>query len=251
MSRVLFDPADGRCIERSVARYAPDAAMREQVLAADVTSRGYGSATLAREGQLDHVVAYLAGGATSEANLQALDLPFHARKTAGEWGAAIDGLRNITWTSFFGRLYRTRVHDYRQYLSTGRVRESENPGPEGGDPAVLRTADRRYLASVLTYAALTARQVGATLAAKDDDPDRDDQYLDGRRHPAIWVRRTRERDGRKVDGPRAGTPAPEQIIATPAVEVLRAAHWTDPFTRPEPASGRPAARAQPDDPPPF
>jgi hypothetical protein len=252
MSRILFDPADGRCIERSVARYAPDAAMREQVLAADVTSRGYGSATLAREGQLDHVVAYLAGGATSETNLQGLDLPFHARKTAGEWSAAIDGLRNITWTSFFGRLYRTRIHDYRQYLSTGRPRVPEQSGSRGdGDPVALRAADRRHLASLLTYAALTARQVGAPLAARDDDPDGDDHYLGGRRHPAIWVRRTRERDGHKLDGPRPGTPTPEQIIATPAVELLRAAHWTDPFTAPPDHVAGVAADAPPDDPPPF
>lgn len=247
-SRILVDPADGRCVERSVARYQPDRLMREQILAADVTSRGFGSATLARDSQLDHVLEYLAGGETSETNLQALDVASHLRKTRKEWAATIDRLRNVTWTSFFGRVYRTRVHDYRQYLSAGVSQAGESTHP--GNAVGLRAEDRRQLASLLTYAALTARQVGAPLEASDDDPDGDDT-LPGRRHPAVWLRRTRERDGRKISGPRPGTPTPEQVISVPASTILRAAHWTDPFTEPACPSPRTTTWNAQDDPPPF
>lgn len=248
LSRVLFDPADGRCVERSLARYAPDRAMREQVLAADVTSRGVGSATLARDSQLDHVLEHLAGGPTTEGNLQALDLVSHLRKTRKEWAATIDARRDVTWTSFFGRVYRTRAHDYRQYLNTGHPATSADT--DAGAGAVgLRSQDRRHLASLLTYAALTARQVGARLEAPDDDPDGDDTLRE-RKHPAIWLRRTRERDGRRTGGPRPGTPTPEQMIATPAATILTSDHWTDPFTRPEPTP-RPRPWNLQDDPPPF
>ncbi|WP_161964989.1 hypothetical protein [Ornithinimicrobium cerasi] len=248
-SRILVDPADGRCVERSVARYQPDRLMREQILAADVTSRGFGSATLARDSQLDHVLEYLAGGETSETNLQALDVASHLRKTRKEWAATIGRLRDVTWTSFFGRVYRTRVHDYRQYLSTGVSQVEAGESTHPGNAVGLRAEDRRQLASWLTYAALTARQVGAPLEASDDDPDGDDT-LPGRRHPAVWLRRTRERDGRKISGPRPGTPTPEQVISVPASTILRAAHWTDPFTEPDPAPRTTTWNAQ-DDPPPF
>lgn len=115
----------------------------------------------------------------------------------------------------------------------------------------LRARDRTYLASLLVYAALTARQVGQPLEARDDDPDGDEHYLDGRRHPAIWLRRTRDRDGRKVDGPRPGTPTPEEIIATAPADILRAAHWTDPFTHDPDTHTDPATGTRADDPPPF
>ncbi|GGK64812.1 HNH endonuclease signature motif containing protein [Ornithinimicrobium pekingense] len=77
LHRLLMDPADGRCVERSVASYAPDAAMRTQVHAADVTCRAPGCVQHAPYTQLDHVVAHGEGGPTSESNLQALHSRHH------------------------------------------------------------------------------------------------------------------------------------------------------------------------------
>ncbi|MFK5584113.1 hypothetical protein ACI3EX_11840, partial [Ornithinimicrobium sp. LYQ131] len=89
LHRVLTDPADGRCLERSIARYTPDTAMRTQVIAADLLSRAPGQTLPVRDGQLDHVHEYLLGGATTEANLQGLDTVFHALKTQKFWHAQI------------------------------------------------------------------------------------------------------------------------------------------------------------------
>lgn len=115
LHRLLTDPADGRCVERSIAAYAPDAAMRAQVHAADVTCRAPGCVKHSRYTQLDHVVPFSKGGQTTERNLQSLHTGHHDPKTQAEWTAVMDTNRDVTWTSLLGRIYRTRAHDYRQY----------------------------------------------------------------------------------------------------------------------------------------
>lgn len=256
LARLLVDPADGRCIERTRNPYVPDAAMRAQIRAADVTSRFPGSTGLVKEGDLDHVVPYLLGGPTSATNLQGIERnPAHALKTEGFWRAEMDRSRNVTWTSYFGRTYTTRPHDYLQYLETRtaitghegagsadaqRPRAGRGTGGRDGEPRqswrdvihdpVERARyqlEERHLASLLVYAALTARRAGAPLYRVDDDPAADELIDDA--HQTIWVRHTAE-DGRRVDGPREGTPTPEQIIATDPQEILDARHWTDVFT---------------------
>ncbi|MFK5690663.1 hypothetical protein ACI3EY_13445 [Ornithinimicrobium sp. LYQ92] len=246
LHRVLTDPADGRCLERTLARYTPDAAMRTQVMAADLLSRAPGQTLPVRDGQLDHVHEYLLGGKTSETNLQGLDTVFHALKTQKFWHAQIDTTRHVTWTSFFDRTYRTRAHDYTQYLTTGtthtvdgdtesvdlhedpRVEEDTRPRP--GRP--LGADARRHLASLLVYAALAARQRGAPLEARDDDPDSDTDLIGPitDTHRAIQLRHTHTRDHRRTTGPHPGTPTPEHLIQHTPETILAAEHWTDPFT---------------------
>ncbi|WP_299517565.1 hypothetical protein [uncultured Serinicoccus sp.] len=249
MHRLLTDPRDGRCVERSVARYRPDAAMRAQVRAADLLSRAPDGTLPVRDAQLDHVTEYLLGGATAETNLQGVDTVFHALKTQKFWDAEIDATRTVTWTSLFGRSYRTRPHDYRQYLGYPEPGSTSATSTSGsGAPSV---AERRHLASLLVYAALAHRAVRGRLEAPDDDPDSDSHLLDDG-HRAVWVRHTRQRDGRRVTGARPGTPSPDRLLRTPPGAVLRSAHWTDPFTRPAPESGaRPPVREDEDDAPPF
>ena len=240
LSRLLVDPADGRCIERSIATYRPDAAMRAQIRAADVFSRFPGSTLPVRDGDLDHVIPYLLGGPTAEVNLQGLDRTGHVLKTVEHWKAQMDATRNVTWTSFFGRLYTTRTHDYRQYLSTASAAPGATTGRSPGlsdpavnpalDPAMDPAPDRRderHLASLLVYAALCARAGGASLKKPGDDPTSDEWLVDDS-YRAIWVRHTRP-DGKKVPGPRPGTPAPEQLITVDPRAVLDADHWTDVF----------------------
>lgn len=178
-------------------------------------------------------------------------MPWHSLKTDDYWQAAMDATRNVTWTSFWRRTYRTRAHDYRQYLSTGfppipdPPRDHTGVAPHGEQ---LDLATQRHLASLLVYSALTSRQSRSYLAAVDDDPDSDVDLSDNYRY--VWVRHTRERDGRKVSGPRPGTPSPEDILRTPADAVLRAEHWTTPFNHRSRGSG-PTPPASDDQPPPF
>jgi hypothetical protein len=244
LSRLLIDPADGRCIERTVAAYRPDAAMRAQIRAADVFSRFPGSTHPVRDGDLDHVVPYLLGGPTSEVNLQGLDRTGHVLKTLEHWKAQMDATRNVTWTSFFGRLYPTRTHDYRQYLSTvsalpgaatgrtpGEAATTASPTPATTAPDQGPAADRgdeRHLASLLVYAALCRRRAGAPLEMPGDDPT-SDEWLTNDSYRAIWVRHTRP-DGRKVPGPRPGTPSPERLITVDPRTILDADDWTGVFT---------------------
>ena len=133
-----------------MTRYAPDAAMRVQVRAADVFSRAPGSTVPATRADLDHVQEYLLGGPTSETNLQALDRPWHAMKTEKFWDAVMDATRNVTWESFWGRLYRTRPHDYRQYLSRPHpaAPATDDPRPP---PAPDELDPRRSIKSPLRF----------------------------------------------------------------------------------------------------
>ena len=235
--RLLTDVADGRCLERSIAAYQPDAAMRAQLRAADVTSRAPGSTTAAAACQLDHVIEYLLTGPTGELNLQTLDVPFHALKTEKFWDAEMDASRNVTWTSFWGRIYRTRPHDYRQYFSRivgarppGADDGSSGGGPDGGGPSDdgRELLERRHLASLLVYSALAHRDPGARLEADDDDPEAGPPLLGLR--DAVVLRRTTA-SGRRTAGVRPGTPTPEELLATDPQVVLDAQDWVEAVAR--------------------
>ncbi|GGK79079.1 HNH endonuclease signature motif containing protein [Ornithinimicrobium pekingense] len=203
LHRLLMDPADGRCVERSIAAYAPDAAMRAQVHAADVTCRAPGCVQHAPYTQLDHVTPHGAGGPTSETNLQDLHSRHHDGKTHGGWEAVMAPNRDVTWTSLLGRIYRTRAHDYRQYSSLFRAaveRVHQDVEQALADDAAARAraraegriddgldgrGERRQRASMTrqvaladavdraVYRALTYRGAARPLRAGDDHPDTD------------------------------------------------------------------------------
>ncbi|WP_149814457.1 HNH endonuclease signature motif containing protein [Serinicoccus marinus] len=123
LSRLLIDPADGRLVERSTASYRPDAAMRRQVLAADLHSRSPGSRQPGAVCELDHVQPWSedsTGGATAEINLVALAKRPHELKTRGWALSEINDVRDLTWMSLLGQVETTRVHDYRQYAQQSR-----------------------------------------------------------------------------------------------------------------------------------
>ena len=115
LSRLLVEPADGRCIERTINSYAPDGLMRAQIHAADLTCRAPGCVQHAGYTQLDHVLEW-PQGPTSETNLQSAHQGHHHLLTCKAWKAVMDPTdRSVTWHTLLGRIYRTRVHDYRQY----------------------------------------------------------------------------------------------------------------------------------------
>ncbi len=219
LARLLVDPADGRLIERSVTSYRPDAAMRRQVLAADVYSRAPGSRSPALACEIDHEQPWGSAGATSETNLVLKDVRSHQFKTEGWWTSALGPRRDVRWETLLGQVEQTRGHDYRQYLPSRRptadatrpdgpgdtskasVRRSP-AGPEGArsaDADVTTTQDDDLdLACRALYAALAHRGVAALLADTDDaDGATDhDPRLSG------WITLAhRGPDGRRRGGP--------------------------------------------------
>ena len=117
--RLLTDPADGRCIERSIASYRPDAAMLAQVRAADRTCRSPGCTRDVRHAQPDHVEPWQESRWTAEPNLAYEHSHHHNNLTLKLWTALLRADRTMTFTTLFGRVYSTRAHDYRDLHPLG------------------------------------------------------------------------------------------------------------------------------------
>ena len=159
--RLLVDPADGRCLERSIASYSFDAAMRTQLAAADVTCRAPGCEHHAGGCQVDHVIEHGIGGATKEANGQLLEVWHHDPKTAKAWDAVLHANRDVTWTTTLSRIFRTRVHDYRELVTVmtdALDRVAAVPEEDVADQINLEV-----------YQALCYREAGERLNEGDDD----------------------------------------------------------------------------------
>ena len=288
--RLLTDPADGRCVERSLKSYAPDAAMRAQVHAADVTCRAPGCVQHAPYTQLDHVVPHgQDGGDTCEPNLQNLHTGHHDPKTKGEWTAVMAANRDVTWTSLLGRIYRTRAHDYRQYSTlyrqaldrvetavsdalaadraardTARAEGTAGSGVDGrGEPRQQAPLTReRALADAVDaaiYRALTYRGPAQVLRAGDDHPgtDTDPAYLGW---DIIDLTHTGPA-GRRRHGPDPDTARTEQQTQHDTAPATRDAHTTagnsntghstdGQSTDGTDSSPQPATKPDPDDEPP-
>lgn len=145
LSRLLLDPADGRLVERSIASYRPDADMRRQIVAADVTARVPWTTLSAERCELDHVRPWTGdetGGPTCELNIASLPKTPHQMETLRQHTAVINEQRDLTWTTLLAWQCRTRVHDYRQYLaehlSAVRI-DHEEPADDG--PATSAPTD--------------------------------------------------------------------------------------------------------------
>lgn len=204
VGRLLIDPADGRCLERSIKRYKPDAEMRRQVYAADVYGRGPGSRRPAQQSEIDHEKEFSTHGWTAETNLNAKELLNHYRKTKGHWRSVMNRRRDVTWTTLLGQVARTRCHDYRQYFD----RVVEMTPLSGSDPDRPDLAARRDLLNQLVYAAIVHRRPGERTEADDDIPESEDWLGIG-----DWghVSHTDEHGQRRRGGP-PDQPAPEQIL---------------------------------------
>lgn len=111
--RLLTDPADGRCIERTATAYRPDKAMLDQLRAMDRSCRGPGCTVDASRCQPDHETPYADGGATSESNLALKHGHHHNNKTLKLWSSELHTDRRITWHTLLGQKYTTRAFDYR------------------------------------------------------------------------------------------------------------------------------------------
>lgn len=173
--RLLTDPADGRCIERSIGSYRPDQAMLDQLRASDRTCRGPGCTRDVRHAQPDHVQPWQESRWTAEPNVAYEHSHHHNNLTLKLWTAQLRADRTMTFTTLFGRVYSTRAYDYRDLhpldsptsplpLNTGPP-ETRAPGvaargaspPETGPSDTERPGIDPDLADRLIYAALADR----------------------------------------------------------------------------------------------
>lgn len=207
--RLLTDPADGRVVERSITRYAPDADMRRQILAADVYGRGPGCRRPARACELDHEQPWDDGGPTTETNLNAKSLLDHFRKTKRLWRSVMSPRRDLTFTTLLGQVARTRGHDYRQYADAYHRRTVPPPGGLPGEEVEQSDlAERRDLANQVLYAALVSRRPGEGTQA-DDDVDGCEDWLCVKDWGSVSYR---DVAGRRRYGPPPDAPTPERVL---------------------------------------
>ena len=245
LHRLLMDPADGRVVERSIAAYRPDADMVRQVRAADRFCRAPGCLVPAHRCELDHESPFGIGGKTSEVNLNLKHPRHHQLKTERFWSSVMDSTRDITWTTLFGRVYRTRSHDYRQYGGRGVTPAAAEPGitpagepgmelgmdpaaelamdPVGAlgmDPATFDDSDLR---DRLVYAALSSREGQNRWLEALDDYDSGAWTIGYGRPVAVFHRR----GGGRRHGPPPGQPTPEEILREVAADVGAGTQTTD------------------------
>ena len=168
--RLVTDPASGTLVDRSVDRYVPDHEMRSIVVAADRHCRGPGCTIPAKAGELDHVSPY-PEGSTTISNLAALHVAHHGTKTNGWWTALIDPeTREVSWTSFYDRCFRTAPFDYRT-LDRGHPSVPGHRPAAHQDSAPSQDSSRSQLADLqdqLVYAALAHRDPGDCLGSSDE-----------------------------------------------------------------------------------
>lgn len=220
LSRLLVDPADGRCVERSSATYRPDAAMRAQILAADVTCRAPACNHPGSSCQVDHVLEYgTPGGLTKESNGQLAHTAHHEAKTAQDWDADLSANRDVRWTTLLGRIYRTRGWDYRRYVTLlVDAIDAVRSAPAEDQATEL---DRQV------YLALTHRDLGERLNVGDDDLDPDISRFEG--WPYVGLSHRDRHTGSRAPGPSADAVARVHAArATSASPSDPAARETDP-----------------------
>ncbi|QFG67469.1 HNH endonuclease signature motif containing protein [Ornithinimicrobium pratense] len=226
--RLLVDPSDGRCLERSTTAYSFDASMRAQLAAADVTCRAPGCEHHAGGCQVDHVTEHgTPGGHTRESNGQLLDTWHHDPKTAKAWDAVLHANRDVTWTTALSRVYRTRVHDYRE-LVTLIVDALDRV-------AAVPEEDVADQINTEVYHALCYRDRGERLNEGDDDTYDETHLARFGGDITISLSHTDPATGRRTPGP---SPAAQTGAAATAATTRTAPPATDSNASPaEPGDG--------------
>lgn len=113
--RLVTDPVTGYLLDYGRSTYEPPAALRDYLLARDVSSRFPYDPRAASRCDLDHAQEWADGGATSAANLGALSRRTHTAKTAGCWSLHRFPDGTAIWTSPLGRHYRVPPYQYDHY----------------------------------------------------------------------------------------------------------------------------------------
>lgn len=157
--RVVTDPLDGRCVERSITAYLPDQAMLDQLRAVDRGCRAPGCTTAPGLCQPDHEMPFGQGGATAETNLDLKHGRHHWVKTARLWQSALEALsRKVTWTTLLGQVYATGPYDYRGLHPRGnhhpllnRPERESGEGPSIGAGAGGAARDQQRMEFMIAH----------------------------------------------------------------------------------------------------
>ncbi len=104
--RLITDPT-GQLIDYGRTRYRPPAALADYVTARDRTCRFPGCAHRADTAEIDHRIAWAAGGTTNAGNLQVLCPRHHHLKDESRWEVRALDNRTTDWTSPAGAHYTT------------------------------------------------------------------------------------------------------------------------------------------------
>jgi hypothetical protein len=112
--RLVTDPLSGTLLDYGRSTYHPPAGLADHVRARDLYCRAPGCRHKAADAELDHIIAWSAGGPTSEPNLAAYCTHGHRIKTyAPGWRVHTHPDGALTWTTPTGHQHTTRPHNYR------------------------------------------------------------------------------------------------------------------------------------------
>ncbi|PZF80120.1 DUF222 domain-containing protein [Jiangella anatolica] len=100
------DPASGQLLDAGRRSYRPTRALAEFIVARDRTCRMPGCHRSARTCDIDHLVPFAAGGATSAANCHVLCETHHLLKHHGNWTVERRSDGSTRWLSPTGHRYR-------------------------------------------------------------------------------------------------------------------------------------------------
>ncbi len=103
--RLVTDPISGHLLDYGRTTYTPPRALSDYVLARHPRCIFPGCSLPAHANQIDHAVAWSAGGDTSADNLRPLSKRHHDDKTMRGWAYVINADGSVTWTSPTGHTY--------------------------------------------------------------------------------------------------------------------------------------------------
>ncbi|MFI2105452.1 DUF222 domain-containing protein [Isoptericola sp. NPDC019693] len=140
LRRLLVDPVDGRVLTTDPGTYAVPAALRAFLQQRDGVCRFPGCTRTAARCDVDHVVAWSAGGRTVADNLTHLCRHHHVVKHQTAWHSRLAPDGTVTWTSPTGRTHHDPPTD-----PTGPgapvARAAERPAPERPTPGRSAATD--------------------------------------------------------------------------------------------------------------
>jgi hypothetical protein len=106
--RVLTDPASGCTLDTGAGRYVPSKALTDFIRTRDQHCRWPGCRQPAHRSELDHSIAFAAGGRTVRVNIAALCKRHHRVKHLPGWTCEQHRDGALTFTSPHGQVHRTR-----------------------------------------------------------------------------------------------------------------------------------------------